>query len=84
MRQSIGNTIVQTLGMGALFAFINSIQQIVFNVFDRPELIGVVFAPIAGPMAVSSSVNSRLWCGWARGASCWPAFAPSPDSRFFT
>jgi DHA1 family bicyclomycin/chloramphenicol resistance-like MFS transporter len=59
-RQSIGNTIAQTLLMGALFAFINSIQQIVFDVFRRPELIAVVFAFVAGPMALSSYANSRL------------------------
>jgi MFS transporter, DHA1 family, multidrug resistance protein len=60
VRQSIGNTIALTLLMGALFAFINSIQQIVFDVFGRPELIGLVFALIAGPMAISSYANSRL------------------------
>jgi DHA1 family bicyclomycin/chloramphenicol resistance-like MFS transporter len=59
-RQSIGNTIAQTLLMGALFAFINSIQQIVFDVFGRPELIAIVFACVAGPMALSSYANSRL------------------------
>lgn len=60
IRQSIGNTVAQTLLMGALFAFINSIQQIVFDVFSRPELIGLVFACIAGPMTLSSYANSRL------------------------
>jgi DHA1 family bicyclomycin/chloramphenicol resistance-like MFS transporter len=60
IRQSIGNTICQTLLMGALFAFINSIQQIVFDVYRRPELIGIVFACIAGPMTFSSYANSRL------------------------
>jgi DHA1 family bicyclomycin/chloramphenicol resistance-like MFS transporter len=59
-RQSIGNTVAQTLLMGALFAFINSIQQIVFDVYRRPELIGIVFACIAGPMALSSYANSKL------------------------
>jgi DHA1 family bicyclomycin/chloramphenicol resistance-like MFS transporter len=59
-RQSIGNTAAQTLLMGALFAFIGSIQQIVFDVFGRPELIAIVFACIAGPMALSSYANSRL------------------------
>jgi DHA1 family bicyclomycin/chloramphenicol resistance-like MFS transporter len=59
-RQSIGNTLAQTLLMGALFAFINSIQQIVFDVFHRPELMALVFALIAGPMAISSYANSRL------------------------
>ncbi|HWH18331.1 MAG TPA: multidrug effflux MFS transporter [Allosphingosinicella sp.] len=60
IRQSIGNTVAQTLLMGALFAFINSIQQIVFDVFRRPEMIGIVFACIAGPMTISSYANSRL------------------------
>ncbi len=60
IRQSIGNTLAQTMLMGALFAFINSIQQIVFDVFARPELIGIVFACIAGPMAFSSYANSKL------------------------
>jgi DHA1 family bicyclomycin/chloramphenicol resistance-like MFS transporter len=60
IRQSIGNTIAQTLLMGALFAFINSIQQIVFDVFSRPELIGLVFAMVAAPMTISSYANSRL------------------------
>ncbi len=60
LRQSIGNTLAQTMLMGALFAFINSIQQIVFDVFGRPDLIGIVFACIAGPMAFSSYANSKL------------------------
>ncbi|TFI60190.1 MFS transporter [Sphingomonas parva] len=59
-RQSIGNTLAQTLLMGALFAFINSIQQIVFDVFHRPEMMALVFALIAGPMALSSYANSKL------------------------
>jgi DHA1 family bicyclomycin/chloramphenicol resistance-like MFS transporter len=60
IRQSIGNTLCQTLLMGALFAFIGSIQQIVFDVFGRPALLPWVFAAIAGPMALSSYANSRL------------------------
>ena len=59
-RPSIGNTAVLTLLVGALFAFIGSIQQIVFDVFNRPSLIALVFALIAGPMALSSYANSRL------------------------
>ena len=60
IRESIGNTLASTLAFGGLFAFIGSIQQIVFDVFERPELIGLVFACIAGPMALSSYANSRL------------------------
>lgn len=59
-RLSIGNTLALTLVMGGLFAFINSIQQIVFDVFGRPDLIAIVFASIAGPMALSSYLNSRI------------------------
>ena len=59
-RQSIGNTLCLTLLMGALFGFIGSIQQIVFDVFRRPELMALVFALVAGPMALSSYANSRL------------------------
>jgi DHA1 family bicyclomycin/chloramphenicol resistance-like MFS transporter len=43
-----------------LFSFIGSIQQIVFDVFGRPELIAIAFAIIAGPMAITSYANSRL------------------------
>ena len=59
-RASIGNTLASTLAFGGLFAYIGSIQQIVFDVFGRPELIGLVFACCAGPMAVTSYANSRL------------------------
>ena len=59
-RQSIGNTLAQALLMGALFAFINSIQQIVFDVFGRPEMMALVFALIAAPMTISSYANSKL------------------------
>ena len=59
-RQAIGNTLAMTLTMGGLFAFIGSIQQIIFDVFDAPHLIAVAFAAIAGPMAISAYANSRL------------------------
>jgi DHA1 family bicyclomycin/chloramphenicol resistance-like MFS transporter len=59
-RTSIGNTLAATLAFGGLFGFIGSIQQIVFDVFNRPQLIGLVFACIAGPMGLSSYANSRL------------------------
>jgi DHA1 family bicyclomycin/chloramphenicol resistance-like MFS transporter len=59
-RASAGNTVSMTLTFGALFAFIGSIQQIVFDVFHAPRLIGLAFACIAGPMAFSSYANSRL------------------------
>jgi DHA1 family bicyclomycin/chloramphenicol resistance-like MFS transporter len=59
-RQSLGYTLAFTLLMGALMGYILSIQQIVFDVFRRPELIAITFAGIAGPMAMTSYANSRL------------------------
>jgi DHA1 family bicyclomycin/chloramphenicol resistance-like MFS transporter len=59
-RQAIGNILAMTMTMGALFGFIGSIQQIIFDVFGRPDLIAVAFALIAGPMAITSYANSRL------------------------
>jgi DHA1 family bicyclomycin/chloramphenicol resistance-like MFS transporter len=59
-RQSLGYSLAFMLMMGALMGYINSIQQIVFDVFGRPELIALVFAGVAGPMAVTSYLNSRL------------------------
>jgi DHA1 family bicyclomycin/chloramphenicol resistance-like MFS transporter len=59
-RQSLGYTLAFTLMMGALMGYINSIQQIVFDVFARPELIALVFAGVAGPMAITSWLNARL------------------------
>jgi DHA1 family bicyclomycin/chloramphenicol resistance-like MFS transporter len=48
------------LMMGALMGYINSIQQIVFDVFRQPDLIALAFAGVAGPMAVTTYLNSRL------------------------
>jgi len=59
-RVSIGNTVASTLIFGGLFAFINSVQQIVADVFGQPALLGLVFACIAGPMALTSWFNSRV------------------------
>ena len=59
-RESLGYTLAFTLMMGALLGYIVSIQQIVFDVFGRPELIAVIFIGVAGPMAATSYLNSRL------------------------
>jgi DHA1 family bicyclomycin/chloramphenicol resistance-like MFS transporter len=59
-RQSVGYTLAFTMMMSALMGYINSIQQIVFDVFHRPELIAAAFAGVAAPMAVTSYANSRL------------------------
>jgi len=59
-RQSLGYTLAFTLMMGALIGYLNSVQQIVFDVFHRPGLVAIVFAAVAGPMAATSWLNSRL------------------------
>jgi MFS transporter, DHA1 family, multidrug resistance protein len=55
-RASFGNTAAMTV----TFGFIGSIQQVIFDVFGRPELIGLAFACVALPMALSSWLNSQL------------------------
>ncbi len=59
-RQSIGYTLAMTAITGALFGFINSSQQIFFDVFEAPELFTTVFALVAGGIAVASLLNARL------------------------
>ena len=58
--QSRGYTIAITIIFAALVAYISSIQQIVFDAFGSPQLIGIAFAAIAAPMAVASWTNSRI------------------------
>ncbi|URW74516.1 multidrug effflux MFS transporter [Sphingomonas donggukensis] len=59
-RYAVGYTLAATMLQGALFGFIGSIQQIVFDVFRVPHLLAVVFASVAGTMAVGSFLNSRI------------------------
>ncbi|NJC41218.1 DHA1 family bicyclomycin/chloramphenicol resistance-like MFS transporter [Brevundimonas alba] len=59
-RQSIGYTLAMTCITGALFGFINSSQQIFYDVFEAPRLFTTVFAMVAGGIAVASLLNARL------------------------
>jgi DHA1 family bicyclomycin/chloramphenicol resistance-like MFS transporter len=59
-RQSLGYTLALTITFSALVAYISSIQQIIFDTFKSPDLIGPVFAAIAAPMALASWFNSRI------------------------
>jgi DHA1 family bicyclomycin/chloramphenicol resistance-like MFS transporter len=58
--QSRGYTLALTIAFSALVAYISSVQQIIFDVFDSPDLIGLCFAAIAAPMALASWLNSRV------------------------
>ena len=59
-RVSLGYTIAVTLMFGALFGFINSIQQIYSDIFLAPQRFPIMFAIAAGTMAVGALVNSRI------------------------
>jgi DHA1 family bicyclomycin/chloramphenicol resistance-like MFS transporter len=59
-RQAIGYTLAMTCITGSLFGFINSSQQIFFDVFNEPQRFTTVFAAIAGTIAVASLLNARL------------------------
>ncbi|HYI42391.1 MAG TPA: multidrug effflux MFS transporter [Sphingomicrobium sp.] len=58
--QSRGYTLALTVTFGALTAYIASVQQIVFDAFQAPNAIGLVFAAVAAPMALASWANSRI------------------------
>jgi len=58
--QSRGYTLALTVTFGALTAYIASVQQIVFDAFDAPGAIGLVFAAVAAPMALASWGNSKF------------------------
>ncbi len=59
-RVSVGYNLAITLLMGALFAFINSAQQVFADALGYPGLFTTVFALIAAFMALSSLLNSRI------------------------
>jgi len=59
-RISVFYTAALTVIFGSLFGFINSAQQIYQGVYDVGALFPVYFAAVAGLMAVSSFLNSRL------------------------
>ncbi len=59
-RTSLGYTLATTLVVGGLFGFINSAQQVFTDVFHQPRLFTLIFAGIAGAIAIASLLNARL------------------------
>ncbi|UZK68078.1 multidrug effflux MFS transporter [Sphingomonas sp. S1-29] len=59
-RYAVGYTIAAALLQGGLFGFINSVQQIMADIFGRPELLTIVFAAVASTMAIANFMNSRV------------------------
>ncbi|MGE3302158.1 MAG: multidrug effflux MFS transporter [Hyphomonadaceae bacterium] len=59
-RDSIGYTLAQAVMLGGLFGFINSAQQIFFDIFHAPKLFPIVFAFAASAVMVTSLLNARI------------------------
>ena len=59
-RKSLGYMLASALLSGALFGFINSIQQVIYDTFGRPDMLVPAFALIAGAMSAASLLNSRI------------------------
>ncbi|SFI87029.1 MFS transporter, DHA1 family, bicyclomycin/chloramphenicol resistance protein [Bosea sp. OK403] len=59
-RVAVGYMSAMAFVIGGLFGFINSAQQVFVDVFAAPQLFTIIFALIAGFMAVASLVNSRI------------------------
>lgn len=59
-RASIGYTLAATMLTGSLYGYLNSVQQIMFDVFRHPSLLAAVFAGTAATMAAANLLNARI------------------------
>lgn len=59
-RVSVGYTAASALLQAGLMGFLLSVQQILEVEFRAAHLFGLVFAAMAGPMAIASFFNSRM------------------------
>lgn len=59
-RFSLFYTLASTFVFGALFSFINSAQQVYVGIYGLGVMFPILFALVAGFMALSSYLNSRL------------------------
>lgn len=59
-RIAVGYVLALTAMLGALFGFINSVQQVFADALGAPGLLTSVFALAAGCMAMASFLNSRI------------------------
>lgn len=59
-RATIGYMVASGMMMGCLVAFIVSVQQIVYDIFDAARIFGIVFGVMAGSMGIGGLINSRL------------------------
>jgi DHA1 family bicyclomycin/chloramphenicol resistance-like MFS transporter len=59
-RVAVGYMLAMTCMFGALFAYVNSAQQIFADTFSSPQLFTTMFALVAGFIALYFFVNSRI------------------------
>ena len=59
-RQAMGYTLAMAAVQGALFGFINSSQQIFYDVFKAPALFTTVFAVLQGLVAIAAIVLGAM------------------------
>lgn len=59
-RVTVGYMLAAACVLGALFGFINSVQQVFTDIFHAPTVFPIIFACIAMGMAASSLLNSRI------------------------
>ena len=59
-RWSLGYTLAATMLTGSLYGYLNSVEQIMADVFHRPRLLVVIFATSASMMAAANLLNARL------------------------
>ena len=59
-RLSLGYTLGTTLLLGTLLGYINSIQQIYYDIYRAPQRFPYMFACAAGAMAITALANSHI------------------------
>jgi DHA1 family bicyclomycin/chloramphenicol resistance-like MFS transporter len=59
-RKAVGYMLAMTVMLGGLFGYINSVQQVFFEVFHAPALFPLIFGLSAVFMAASSLLNARI------------------------
>lgn len=59
-RQGFGYMLAAGVMMGGMFGFLNSSQQIYYDVFDAEAIFPFAFAAVAGAMALANFSNSRI------------------------
>jgi len=59
-RQGFGYMMAAGVMMGGMFGFLNSSQQIFYDVFDAASIFPIAFACVAGSMALANFSNSRI------------------------